>query len=97
MSSCLGFKNRYVIKYFKVISSSRLNEDMKDIIMEETSSIVPSVEVNQNRVRPSPELITLTKHMLTKKAAATLKDSALEFALIMQQMQIGFLKISKAI
>ena len=75
---------------------------MKDIT--ETASIVPLIEVehvDQNPVTttpPSPpEFITLTKHMLTKKAAATLKDSALEFALIMQQMQIGFLKISKAI
>jgi len=82
---------------------------MKDIA--ETASIVPLIEneeVDQNQVTitatatipptpPPPEFITLTKHMLTKKAAATLKDSALEFALIMQQMQIGFLKISKAI
>jgi len=61
---------------------------MKDIT--ETASIVPLIEVehvDQNPVTttppPPPEFITLTKHMLTKKAAATLKDSALEFALIM--------------
>lgn len=71
---------------------------MKDLVMKETSSIIPQNEVNQNRAnKPPPEFVTLTKHMLTKKAAAILKDSALEFALIMQQMQIGFLKISKAI
>ncbi|KAL4470849.1 hypothetical protein ABPG72_016395 [Tetrahymena utriculariae] len=43
------------------------------------------------------ECVTLTKHLLTKKISTYLKDSFLDFTLILSQLQQGFLQIQDRI